>query len=230
MPWPTAAAASPPGSPRCTCSATWPWAGATGRRRRAARRGRRVGERMRELQRLSPAWWGLAEMALLARRPGRPLDWCERGYAASARVARRRLPLPVRGDRDPRLPAAGDRTGARDWLDAAPSCCGSAASRARWPRSTTPGAARTWPRGRPARPATALGAARPRSGTTAAGSGRARRRCSTRPACAARSRRPAEAADLAAGPRRAPRAGATALRGPRRGRLARAAPRGRAAR
>ena len=45
-----------------------------------------LGEGMRELQRLSPAWWGLAETALLSGSPDEAVSWCEKGFEASARV------------------------------------------------------------------------------------------------------------------------------------------------
>lgn len=48
---------------------------------------REAGERMGELQRLSPAIWGLAETALLAGRPEEAVDLCEAGRRASAAVA-----------------------------------------------------------------------------------------------------------------------------------------------
>jgi DNA-binding CsgD family transcriptional regulator/tetratricopeptide (TPR) repeat protein len=44
------------------------------------------GERMAELQRLSPALWGLAEAALLRGDHGLAIALCDRGYGASARV------------------------------------------------------------------------------------------------------------------------------------------------
>src|SRR5215211_560146 len=44
------------------------------------------GERMAELQRLSPALWGLAETALLRGDPATAAELCDRGHAASATV------------------------------------------------------------------------------------------------------------------------------------------------
>ncbi|HVM25165.1 MAG TPA: AAA family ATPase [Candidatus Limnocylindrales bacterium] len=48
---------------------------------------REVGERMGELQRLSPAIWGLAETALVSGRTALALELCEAGHRASAKVA-----------------------------------------------------------------------------------------------------------------------------------------------
>jgi DNA-binding CsgD family transcriptional regulator/tetratricopeptide (TPR) repeat protein len=48
---------------------------------------REAGERMGELQRLSPAIWGLAENALLSGRPALAAELCDAGYRASAEVA-----------------------------------------------------------------------------------------------------------------------------------------------
>ena len=45
-----------------------------------------LGSAMGELQRVSPAWWGLASAALLRDDYGAAVDWCLRGYAASAKV------------------------------------------------------------------------------------------------------------------------------------------------
>ena len=71
---------------------------------------------MRELQRVSPALWGLAESAL---RNGRPVDAiarCESGYAASAAVgdAAYLFPYVVTGTRAHL--SVDNPTGARDWL------------------------------------------------------------------------------------------------------------------
>ena len=48
---------------------------------------REIGERMKELQRLAPALWGLAELALNEGDPRTAHDLCERGYLESAKVA-----------------------------------------------------------------------------------------------------------------------------------------------
>ncbi|MFI7546626.1 ATP-binding protein [Actinoplanes sp. NPDC049599] len=74
------------------------------------------GETMGELQRISPAWWGLASIALLRDHPDEAITWCERGYAASAKVrdAAYLFPYVVTGVRAHL--AKQDLTGARDWL------------------------------------------------------------------------------------------------------------------
>ncbi|HET7702972.1 MAG TPA: AAA family ATPase [Candidatus Limnocylindrales bacterium] len=71
---------------------------------------------MGELQRVSPALWGLAETALAARDPVRALRLCEEGRAASAAVADAAylFPFVVTGVRA--ALAAGDPQGARSWL------------------------------------------------------------------------------------------------------------------
>jgi len=77
------------------------------------------GERMAELQRLSPALWGLAETALLRGDHGTAVELCDRGHAASARVgdAAYLFPYLVTGVRA-RLAAAGPGSGdARAWLE-----------------------------------------------------------------------------------------------------------------
>jgi DNA-binding CsgD family transcriptional regulator/tetratricopeptide (TPR) repeat protein len=76
-----------------------------------------LGEGMSELQRTSPAWWGLAEAALRQDDPAAATAWCERGYAASARVgdAAYLYPYVVTGTRA--LLAVHDATGAHGWLD-----------------------------------------------------------------------------------------------------------------
>jgi len=74
-----------------------------------------LGEGMRELQRASPAWWGLAETALLSRRFDEAVSWCEKGYEASARVrdAAFLFPFLVTGVRA-YLSTSG-ATAAREW-------------------------------------------------------------------------------------------------------------------
>jgi DNA-binding CsgD family transcriptional regulator len=76
-----------------------------------------LGEGMHELQRVSPAWWGLAETALGRGRLHEAVDWCEQGYAASAAVqdAAYLYPYLVTGTRA--YLARDDGTGARDWMD-----------------------------------------------------------------------------------------------------------------
>jgi DNA-binding CsgD family transcriptional regulator/tetratricopeptide (TPR) repeat protein len=75
-----------------------------------------LGEAMGELQRVSPAWWGLASIALLRGEAGEAIGWCERGYRASAKVrdAAYLFPYVVTGVRA--YLATQDLTGARDWL------------------------------------------------------------------------------------------------------------------
>jgi DNA-binding CsgD family transcriptional regulator/tetratricopeptide (TPR) repeat protein len=77
---------------------------------------RRLGEAMGELQRLSPALWGLAEVALAAGDPSLAADLAERGAAASAAVddAAYLYPFVVTGTRA--YLALGDPGSARDWL------------------------------------------------------------------------------------------------------------------
>jgi DNA-binding CsgD family transcriptional regulator/tetratricopeptide (TPR) repeat protein len=75
-----------------------------------------LGEGMRELQRLSPAWWGLAEIALLSGSFSEAAAWCEKGFEASARVrdAAYLFPYLVTGVRA-YLGTSGATT-AREWL------------------------------------------------------------------------------------------------------------------
>jgi DNA-binding CsgD family transcriptional regulator len=76
-----------------------------------------LGEGMRELQRTSPAWWGLAEAALRRGEHAAAARWCEQGYAASARVrdAAYLFPYVVTGTRA--YLAGQDQTAARGWLE-----------------------------------------------------------------------------------------------------------------
>jgi DNA-binding CsgD family transcriptional regulator/tetratricopeptide (TPR) repeat protein len=75
-----------------------------------------LGEGMRELQRVSPAWWGLAETALRSGSFEAAVSWCEKGYSASAPVrdAAYLFPYLVTGVRA-YLGASG-ATAAREWL------------------------------------------------------------------------------------------------------------------
>ena len=80
---------------------------------------RDLGRRMGELQRLSPALWGLAEVSLARGGPGAAaaaLDLCREGRAASAAVddAAYLFPFVVTGVRA--ALAAGDPQAARAWL------------------------------------------------------------------------------------------------------------------
>jgi DNA-binding CsgD family transcriptional regulator/tetratricopeptide (TPR) repeat protein len=78
-----------------------------------------LGEGMRELQRISPAWWGMAETALRAGDAGTAMAWCEKGFEASARVrdAAYLFPYVTTGTRA-QLELSG-ATAAREWLDRA---------------------------------------------------------------------------------------------------------------
>ena len=83
--------------------------------REALEEARRLAEPMDELQRLSPALWGLAELALLDRDPARAVALSDLGRAASARVgdAAYLFPFAVTGARA-RL-ALDDVAGAGEW-------------------------------------------------------------------------------------------------------------------
>ena len=76
---------------------------------------REIGERMRELQRLSPALWGLAELALLEGNPATAVELCEIGYEGSATVsdAAYLFPFLLTGVRA--LLSLRDRKGAGNW-------------------------------------------------------------------------------------------------------------------
>ncbi len=78
---------------------------------------RRLGEGMRELQRLSPALWGLAEVAIADDDPALAVDLIERGAAASAAVddAAYLYPFVVTGTRA--YLALGDPGAAREWIE-----------------------------------------------------------------------------------------------------------------
>ncbi|SNY65594.1 helix-turn-helix transcriptional regulator [Paractinoplanes atraurantiacus] len=76
----------------------------------------RLGAAMRELQRLSPAWWGQAEVALAQGEPAKAIALCEEGFEASSRVrdAAYLFPYVVTGTRA--YLAATGPTAARDWV------------------------------------------------------------------------------------------------------------------
>ncbi|KQR52728.1 hypothetical protein ASF88_14660 [Leifsonia sp. Leaf336] len=80
-------------------------------------RAREIGERMQELQRLSPALWGLAEVALRSGDPRTAVRLSERGAQESRRVEDSAyvFPFAVTGVRAHL--ALGDIPGARAWLD-----------------------------------------------------------------------------------------------------------------
>ncbi|MEU4242199.1 AAA family ATPase [Actinoplanes sp. NPDC026619] len=75
-----------------------------------------LGSGMRELQRVSPAWWGLAEVALLGGDFRTAVQRCEEGFEASARVrdAAYLYPYVLTGVRA-HLALSGP-TAAREWL------------------------------------------------------------------------------------------------------------------
>lgn len=78
---------------------------------------REIGLRMGELQRLSPALWGLAELAVAAGRGGDAMRLCRQGLEASAAVRDTAylFPFLVTGTRA--LLASGDPVAARTWVD-----------------------------------------------------------------------------------------------------------------
>ncbi|MBW8871032.1 MAG: AAA family ATPase [Leifsonia sp.] len=78
-----------------------------------------IGERMRELQRWSPALWGLAEVALADGDAERAVELCERGLHGSEAIedAAYLFPYLVTGTRAQLL--RGDVTAARDWVERA---------------------------------------------------------------------------------------------------------------
>jgi DNA-binding CsgD family transcriptional regulator/tetratricopeptide (TPR) repeat protein len=88
---------------------------------------RGLGERMHELQRESPAMWGLAELALWEERPARAVEFCERGYRESERVgdAAYLFPYVITGTR---AHLAQRQLGeAREWIERCASLIGSRA-------------------------------------------------------------------------------------------------------
>jgi DNA-binding CsgD family transcriptional regulator/tetratricopeptide (TPR) repeat protein len=78
---------------------------------------RSLGQQMNEPQRLSPALWGLAEVALHSGQTEAAVDWCEQGYATSASVrdAAYLYPFVVTGTRA--YLRRGDPVGARGWVE-----------------------------------------------------------------------------------------------------------------
>ena len=95
-PWQTDAAASPPRSPRSTSWATSRWAAVTGTPPASccARRSP-PGERMAELQRLSPPLWGLAEAARCQGDYDTALTQVRARLPGLGRGHGRRLPVPL---------------------------------------------------------------------------------------------------------------------------------------
>jgi DNA-binding CsgD family transcriptional regulator len=78
---------------------------------------RELGGQMNELQRVSPAIWGLAETALRSGRTDEVIAWCEEGYAASATVgdAAYLFPFVITGTRA--YLQRGEPTSARRWVE-----------------------------------------------------------------------------------------------------------------
>ncbi|MDR6972309.1 LuxR C-terminal-related transcriptional regulator [Leifsonia shinshuensis] len=78
-----------------------------------------IGERMNELQRLSPALWGLAEVALADGDAERAIELCEQGRRGSEAIqdAAYAFPYLVTGTRAHLL--LGDVTGSRGWVERA---------------------------------------------------------------------------------------------------------------
>jgi len=89
------------------------------RARRHLDEAREHGEQMAELQRLSPALWGLAEAALLTSDVEDAIAWCERGLASSQAVddAAYLYPYLVTGARA--FLRGSDPGAAGDWVDRA---------------------------------------------------------------------------------------------------------------
>ena len=158
------------GPPRARLRRPWP--------RRSRTRGRdasgrpAAAEAMRELQRLSPAIWGLAEVRLLAGDPGGSLVLCDGGPGGLGRGRRRGLPVPVPGHRHAGAhPVAATSAPPRRGSTRSPLGCGSGTSPARVPPSTTRPVSCTSPPGRASVPGPA--SKRPwRAGPPAGASGR----------------------------------------------------------
>jgi DNA-binding CsgD family transcriptional regulator/tetratricopeptide (TPR) repeat protein len=76
-----------------------------------------LGDAMRELQRRSPAMWGLAEVALASGDAAGAIEWCGRGHALSAAVddAAYLFPYLVTGTRA--FLADGDVPAAQRWVE-----------------------------------------------------------------------------------------------------------------
>jgi hypothetical protein len=91
--------------------------GSSAQARASLEEARDLGEQMHELQRLSPALWGLAELALIENDARTAVGLVEAGLAASAEVddAAHLFPFAVTGVRA--YHASGDPDGARRWAD-----------------------------------------------------------------------------------------------------------------
>jgi DNA-binding CsgD family transcriptional regulator len=77
---------------------------------------RELGERMHELQRVSPALWGLAELALREGRPADAIELSELGFTESERVMDAAYLYPYVITATRALLAQRDTTAARDWI------------------------------------------------------------------------------------------------------------------
>ncbi len=136
---------------------------------------------MAELQRISPALWGLAELALHEKRLEDAVALCEQGLRESGAVddAAYLFPFVLTGARA-RL-ALRDPDGARAWLDrCADAIRGRGIPRERSSPSTTPRACSSSRRPAPAPPAPSS-RRQPTAGCRAGACGRACRRCSISP-------------------------------------------------
>ncbi len=142
---------------------------------------RHLGSRMNELQRLSPALWGLAEVALARGDAGGGRRTGRGGSGGLGQGRRRRLPLSrswsrARARTWPWAIRPRHGAGRRRW----PPRSAPAASRARCRRSTTPPACWRSPTARPARPARRWPPRRP-AGRSASAPGKAPGRSWTSP-------------------------------------------------
>jgi DNA-binding CsgD family transcriptional regulator len=85
---------------------------------------RAAGQRMHELQRLSPALWGLAEVALAAGDPGRAVELSEEARLASEAVADAAYLAPFLTTGTRACLGAGDPHAARRWFETASAAVG----------------------------------------------------------------------------------------------------------
>ena len=145
----------------------------------------RQGEAMAELQRLSPALWGLAETALLRGDHEAAIALCDRGQEASDRVgdAAYLFPFLVTGVRA-RLAGPGPDEAER-WLAEVAGALAARSIPGTLVAVTTAGACSSWP-GATSRPPGRRWTAPPPGGPSGAGSGRALGPGWTRPAAPSR--------------------------------------------
>lgn len=85
---------------------------------------RAAGQRMHELQRLSPALWGLAEVALAAGDPGHAVELSEEARVASEAVADAAYLAPFLTTGTRACLGAGDPHAARRWFETASKAVG----------------------------------------------------------------------------------------------------------